>query len=146
MSFIRVTLDFETAAQAAHAMALLAGTAQPAATGNVTEPAKASSKKPAASADAGEKTEAKSTASKESAAKPEPEKKPEADKPVEPFPYVTLQNAVMELVALDPTGPKAILEHFGIPTFKGSDPAIWEEAKTRLEKATAVLKAAKDAA
>ena len=126
-----LTLQFATISELQAAVNLLAGVK--AAPGN-DKPATTSSTKPAASAAAGDKPKA--------ADKPKAEDKPKTETPAEPFPYADLQKAVMALVKVDPTGPKAVLEHFNIPTFKGSDPAIWAEAKAMLEAAAAAAEAA----
>ena len=135
-----LTLSFATITELQAAVNLLAGNdhATPAtATPGKGETVKASSTKLAASADAG-------------AEKPKPAaEKPKAETPaedpaktVEPFPYADLQKAVMNLVAVDPTGPKAVLKELGIETFKGSDPALWAKGKQLLEAALAAKEAA----
>lgn len=137
-----LTLSFPTLAELAAAVQLLTGTPLSSApvVGN-DKPVTTSSRKPSVSVE--------KTAEPEKVEAPAEEKKPKPvveQKPVEPFEYKVLQKAVMDLVAVDPEGPKTVLKEFSIPTFKGSDPSIWAAAKASLEKATAEAKAAKAAA
>lgn len=126
-----LTLTFPTLNELAAAVALLHSGKAPAA-GNAPQAASTSSPKP--------------SASPAPAAAKAKDEQPKDEAPKEPFPYADLQKAVMALVKLDPEGPKAVLAHFKIPTFKGSDPAIWVEAKAMLEKAAAEVEAARAAA
>lgn len=128
-----LTLTFPTLTELQAAVNLLVGNAST----TPTPATKPSSTKPSASA---EKTVVAETKTADVA-----KDKPADDKPAEPFPYADLQKAVMNLVAVDPEGPKAVLKELGIPTFKGSDPALWEQGKALLEKALTAAKAAKAA-
>lgn len=131
-----LTLTFPTLTELQAAVAKLTG-AEPAVGNEKPTPAKPSSTKPSASA---EKTAPVETKTADAA-----KDKPADEKPAEPFPYATLQKAVMDLVAVDPEGPKAVLKELGIPTFKGSDPALWEQGKSLLEAALKKAKADKAA-
>ena len=126
---IEVTMTFETAAEAADALARIAGTSNVAVEVAAGKPTKA------------EKAEApkEEPAATTSSAKPsESAAKTAAEGPAT-ISYDDLKKGIVQLAAKSPDTMRAICAEFGVKTFQGTPEDVWPKALKRVQEEIAKL-------
>lgn len=143
---ITVTLTFDTAAAAASALALVAGTSghptvKPSAPPDPAPPAKPKAEKTAAPSPAPEAQPSAPAAAEPSAVKTQADASPEkaATDDEKPLDYDVLRKAVFELAAKSRDAAAAVNTQFGVKTMKDLPAERRREALAAVQKALADL-------